>query len=298
MEQKLKLAESVNKAKARSVLHPESRSRRDRGRSAEEIKKSYKEYRERKKKIVEFEKTNTRYLALWPASDKDTNKDHTFYNMGGTSAIIYVHEIGPRIKRKPVLRHDMDNGNNDEKFRSGVCSIADLGKLTEKLAEIGIERVATKDKDLVLFKLHREYPHDEVKEMLKQEQKRIDALNRVLYSKILFPDIHREIIELKKLTPPKIKNMDKTYRQVVGMELMRSLLRLMRAYSELAHGDIEILDGAKRIMLETDMMLAEISLMNELQLWEVSFCMRIADIVNKIRQLVKGKIINKANAVD
>ena len=51
-------------------------------------------------------------------------------------------------------------------------------------------------------------------------------------------------------------------------------------------------------MLETDMMLAEISLMNELQLWEVSFCMRIAEIVNKIRQLVKGKIINKADALN
>lgn len=292
-----KLAESVNKAEVRKILNSGlGRRKNGRGRIEEEKRKSYAEYRERKLKVLEFEKTNTQYLALWPASDKDTNKECTFYNMGGTSAILYVHEIGPRIKRKPVLHHDMDIVNREEKFQSGICSISDIEKLEEKLAEIGIKRIPTKDKDLILFKLHREYPHSEIKEMLKQEQKRLDALNQVLYSKILHPDIHRQIIEMKKLIPPKVKNMNREYREVVGMELMRSLMNLIRAYSEMAHGDAEEIDCARRMLVETDMMLAEVSLLNELQLWEVSFCIRIAENINMLRQLIKGKIVNKTDA--
>lgn len=287
------MTESVNSAKARKIVHADAYNNRGRGRSEAEKRESYARYRKRKKKVLEFEKTNTRYLALWPASDKDTNKERTFYNMGGTSAIIYVHEIGPRIGRNPVLRHDMDNGNRDEKFHSGVCSIADLDKLTEKLAEIGINRVETRDQELVLFKLHRDFLHNEVKELLKQEQKRVDNLNRVIYAKVLFPDIHRQVIDLKKLIPPKVKNMDKTYREVVGMELIKSLMQLIRVYSQMVHGDIEAKDGARLMMLETDMILEEISLMNELQLWEVSFCIRVADIVTGMKNLLKGKILNK-----
>ena len=292
----------LGKAEVRKILHGgnsdgvingKEHNSRGRGRSPEEKRKSYAEYRERKKKIIEFEKTNDRYLALWPASDKDTNKEHTFYNMGGTSAIMYVQEIGPRLKRKPTLRHDMDHGNKSEKFHSGICSIADLDKLTEKLAGIGIKRAKTKDKDLVLFKLNREYPHAEVVEMLKQEQKRVDALNKVIYAKVLHPDIHKQILELKKLIPPKVKNMDKTYREVIGMELIKTLMNLTRLYSQMAHGDIDEKEGARKIMLEADMILEETSLMNELHLWEVAFCIRIADITNGLRQLVKGKILNK-----
>lgn len=54
------------------------------------------------------------------------------------------------------------------------------------------------DDDLIIFKLHREYPKEEVREMLKQEQKDLDNLNKLLYSKVLYPDIHRQMIELKK----------------------------------------------------------------------------------------------------
>lgn len=285
----------LNKSEIRKVLHGNNSvyNKRGRGRSPEERRKSYAKYRETKKRAIELERTNTKYLILWPASDKDINKEHQFYNMGGTSAIIYVHEIGPRIKRKPVLRHDMDNGNKNEKFYSGICSVADLTKLTEKLKTINIERAKIEDEDLVFFKLNREYSANEVREMLKQEQKRIDALNKVIYSKVLHPDIHKQVLELKKLIPPKIKNMDKTYRDVVGMEMIRTLMNLIRLYSQMAHGDIEEKEGAQKMMLEADMILEEISLLNELKLWEVVFCVRVADITNGMRQLLKGKILNK-----
>ena len=282
----------LNKKEVRTALHGEHNSR-GRGRSAAEKRASYSKYYENKKKAFELESRNFRHLVLWPASDKDTNKEHQFYNMGGNSAIIYVHEIGPRIKRKPTLRVDLDNG--DTKFHSGICSIQDVGAFQLKLEELGIKpiKVTKGYEDFIIFKLNREYTKAEIKEMLREQQRKLDTLNKVLYAKVMYPDIHRQILDLKKIIPSKIKNMDSVYREVVGMEMMRSLMNLIRIYSQMAHGDVDELEAGKMLLLETDMIFAEISMMNELKLWDVTACIRVADITAGARQLIKGKIINK-----
>ena len=75
----------------------------------------------------------------------DTNKKK-FYNMGGNSAVIYVHEIAPRLKRKAHLRIDMDNG--ETKYNTGICSILDIESLEKGLKEIGIkETCACEDQE-------------------------------------------------------------------------------------------------------------------------------------------------------
>lgn len=287
--------QDLNTKEVRAILH--DHNSRGRGRSPAEKRETYARYNQIKRRVLKIEKTNSRYLVLFPASDIETNEKNKFYNMGGASAIIYVHEIGPRIKRKPTLRRDMDSGNDGEKFHSGICSIADVNKLEEKLAEIGIKKVKVEDDDgLIIFKLHRDYPKEEIREMLKQEQKDLDNLNKLLYSKVLYPDIHRQVIELKKIVPAKVKNMDKTYREVIGMKMIDSLMLLVRYYSEMAHGDIDELEAGKRMMSELDMMLATISVFNELKLWDVSACARVGTIIISARQLIRGRILNKCDS--
>ena len=283
-----KATNDLNQKQVREELHT-SRSSRGRGRSEAERKQAYAKYRANKKTAIELEAKNKRYLILYPASDADVKKEK-FYTMGGISAIIYCHEIGPRIKRKPVLRRDMDNMT--EKFHSGVCSIANLNSLTEKLAQIGI-KAPTALGDLVIFKLNREYSKDEIKEMLKAEQAKLDSLNKLLYAKVLYPDIHRQIIELKRIIPAKVKNMDKTYREIIGMRMLDSLMELVRYYSLMTHDGADPKKVADKMMLSLGMILEEVSILNELKLWEVSSCIRVASIDVTLRQLLRGKILNK-----
>lgn len=67
----------------------------------------------------------------------------------------------------------MDNG--EDKFHSGICSVSDVELLEEKLSEIGIKRMETTKgyEDFIIFKLNREYSKTEIREMLKQQQKKI-----------------------------------------------------------------------------------------------------------------------------
>ncbi|MBQ9018264.1 hypothetical protein IJ117_00680 [Candidatus Saccharibacteria bacterium] len=292
--------EDLNKETLRAAMSGEldlvAYNRRGRGRSVAEKRESYRRYNENKKRVIELEENNHKYLILWPASDVDVNEETKFYNMGGNSAIIYVHEIGPRLKRKPTLRIDMDNGAGVTKFHSGVCSIADVDALTTKLAEIGIRRAASKRpglEDIIFFRLNREYPQSEIREMLKQEQKRLDNLNKILYANVLFPDIHRQILDLKRIIPSKVKNMDSTYRSIVGVKMIDTLMDVVETYSQMTHGDIDVFDGGKRLNMKLDMILAEVSMMSELKLWDVSACMRVGEITVGAKKLIKANIINK-----
>ena len=289
------MKKDLNKAEVRKVLNGEEHNSRGRGRSNAEKRAAYAKYNDNKRKAIDLESRNFQHLVLWPASDKDINEKYQFYNMGGNSAIIYVHEIGPRIKRKPTLRVDLDHGK--EKFHSGVCSIGNLPLFIEKMKEIGIKQVeSTKGyEDFVFFKLNREYSQAEIRRMLREEQKRLDALNKLLYAQVMYPDIHRLILDLKKIIPSKVKNMDSVYREVVGVRLIDALLELIKTYSQMAHGDIDELEGARKMLLDVDMILAEVSMMNELRQWDVTACIRVAEIAVRTKQLIKGKIVNKKN---
>lgn len=286
----------LNKKEVRQALHgePSRPNHRGRGRTPAEQREQYAQYRAIKKRAQKFERTNHQYLVLFPASDININKENKFYNMGWNSAIIYCYEIGPRIKRSPALRHDMDNGNHEDKSHSGVCSIASLEKLTEKLATIGIQRIKMANEDeLVFFKLSRRYEASEIREMLKSEQQRLNSLNQLLYAKVLYPDVHRQILELKRIIPAKVKNMDRIYREIIGIRIIDSLMELVNTYTQMAHGDIDEKLGAERMLLELDIMLGEISVFNELKLWEVSACSRVGAVIIGLHQLLKGRILNK-----
>ena len=135
MEEKHRL-QSVGRAEMRKILN-EGPNHRGRGRTEAEKKAAYREYYRIKKEIVEFEKKNLKFLTLFRSSDFGVNKKQ-FYIMGGNSALIYVHDIAPRIGRKrAALRTDTDNG--EHKFRTGIAVVADIEKLEERLATIGIK---------------------------------------------------------------------------------------------------------------------------------------------------------------
>lgn len=266
-------------------------NRRGRGRTAGEKREAYNKYYAMKKKVIELEERNKRYLVLWPASDADVN-ENTFYNMGGTSAIIYVHEIAPRLKRKATLRRDMEHG--EARFHSGICSVRDIDKLTELLKTLNIERLERKiDDGLIYYKLGRDYEKTEIKEMLRLEQNRLDELNRLLYSQVLHPEIHKYIIEIKRLIPAKVKNMDKGYRDLFGPQIVDNVMKLIHTYSMMAHGDLDEKEAAHMLMKYLDMLQVDVSMINELKLWEVSSCARVALIFTEMKKSIKGRILNK-----
>lgn len=274
---------------AKEILN-EKRNSRGRGRSAWEKRASYANYRRIKRDVVEMEDKNFDRLILFPASDFDTN-EKKFYKMGGNSAVIYVHELAPRLGRKNVALHtDLDSCGDDEKFPSGVCSVLDIENLEKKLAKIDVERVRTNG-PLIIFKLNREYSKSELKAMRKLEQKRLDDLNKIIFAEVLYPDIHKLIINLERLIPSKVKNMPSAFRETIGVRTLDTVFDMIEVYVAMTHGEIPPVEAGEQLNRYCIKLLTALSIIEQQKIWDVISLARIADTVKGIKQLVRGKIL-------
>ena len=291
--------EDIGKKEVRKVLnrnHDDSASynHRGRGRTKAEKRKDYAEYLKRKRIVFEAEERNFEHLVLFLASDgTNPEKKQKFYIMGGNSAIIYTQEIAPRIGRKNVnLRPDLDMG--DYTFKYGVAAIADLEQLTEKLAEIGIEKIEKASNDLIVyFKLKRRYEKSEIRELLKVREKDIKEMNRILYATVVYPDINKLVMMLKTTVYHKVKQMSREDRELLSSVILEPVLMLADAYTLMAHGEETELVAAKTMMRGLDILMDRILTLGDLQLWDVSTCARVGKMAAELRILIKGKIINK-----
>lgn len=288
------MTENINKQEVRKVLT--GQNHRGRGRTDAEKKRDYAEYRLRKKKVYEFEKSDTNHLMLFLASDgKRPDQKKKFYVMGGKSAVVYVFEIAPRIGRKSAeLRPDTDI---DDEFKFKYTAvIANLPVFVDKLKEIGIKRVPVKgveDDSIVSFELPQKYEPNDIKLMLKSYNAAVQELNNILYPKVLYPDIHKQILMLKTTVYHKTKNLQHEHRAILQDRLLDPIFALVDTYAMMTHDSMDELEAAEEILKQTAIMRERVSLMQELQLWEVSTCAKIGKILAEINMLVKGKIINK-----
>ena len=293
-----KKPEILNKQEARRVMAEEELNRkpnhRGRGRTPAEKRESYARYNERKKIVFEAEERNNEYLVLFLASDGDIpNIKKKFYNMGGNSAIIYAYDIAPRIGRKSVvLRPDLDNGYY--KFKDGMTSISDLELLTEKLAEIGIERMPIANNDLIVyFRLNRKYEKSEIKAMLKVRKDEIKAMNKILYTDVVFPDIHKQTMELRTVVYRKLLKVSRTDREVLQDWILGPVFAMSDAYTLMAHGDKEVATAGAEMVQAIDILMDRVAMLADMEFVDVTSAARMGKIAAGLKNLVVGKMVNR-----
>lgn len=285
--------EPLGKKAVRESFNP-APNHRGRGLTRIEKKREYAEYAKRKKIVYEAEKRNKNHLVLFLASDGNNPNKMRFYLMGGKSAIIYAYDIAPRIGRKtPNLRPDTDL--TEEKFKDGMCSIANLELLESKLSAIGIERVHVKGEtgEIVYYKLLHEYTDDEIKEMLKARKAEINKLNTTLFSKVLHPDIHKQILYIQKTVYHKTMNMNSVDRVALQTEILTPVFRLADEYTIMAHGGRDEYEMAVEMLNTVYVLMMRVKFLQDLELWDVVTCARVGENLAMLEVLLKGKIINK-----
>ena len=105
--------------------------------------------------------------------------------------------------------------------------------------------------------------------------------------------MHKLILELKRVIPPKVKNINREYREMFGADMIRPMRDLSLTYLRMTEGDVLPEEGAKAMLLDLSAILDTISLFNELRLWDVVTCIRISQIVIALRQAIKARILSK-----
>jgi|GEM_PF-2173000 len=284
--------ESLSKAAVRARLG-EKHNHRGRGLTDPEKKKRYAEYEKRKKVVFEIEKRNSDYLVLFLASDGilDENReggeyDETnYYVMGGNSALIYVSDIASRIGRNARLHSDDDK--SPLRFKTGVAKIKGLEKFTKALGGIGIKRVVTKSADeIVYFKLKKAYDKKELKAAVKKLKAMREENNALLYGEVLHPGLHKLVLQLRVILFHKIKATNAEYRVMLGQPMTELLLDLNKYYTEMIRGTLDDKEGLIKMRLTIDRISDMVALMQELELWDVLFVVRVAELIVKVQKTI------------
>ena len=242
------------------------------------------EFEKIKAEVFEFEKRNKSKLVAFQSKGG-------WWKMGGNSALFYYHQVAPRIGAEPKLNPDRDFYS---KFSTGIISIKDLPKLTEKLKEVGIEKV--KDAEMIkIFDLGYVTSDEEITTLKKAEGAKRKKVNQVVLPKVVLPDIHVHLMEMSQIAYNQFRNADPMQREYLAADFAKEMRDITTGFILMAKGEIECTEGLMQIksgLVKIEVML---KLAMELKIWKLDACVRFSDLLIDTNNLV-GKEIEKSAA--
>lgn len=292
-EKKANNAESISKEEVRDILN-EKHNSRGRGLTDPEKRAKYEAYEKRKKMVFELEKRNSEYLVLFLSSTGNLMEDKTagkfdkenYYIMGGNSALIYVSQIAPKIGRQAKLHSDDDN--SETRFRTGIAKVRGIENLTKALQGIGVERVDTRSMDeVVYFKLNESYTQKELERAIKELKAMKKEANELLQPKVVYPGFNQKaFIRLRTDLLRKIATLRHEYYILLAPQMTSMLMEMKWEYLKIVRGTIDEKEGLKRIQMLLDRLSDAVAMLQELDIWDVLFVIRTAEMIVKIQKNV------------
>lgn len=206
--------------------------------------------------------------------------------MGGQSALFYKYIVGPRLKKKPVIRKDNDLRH---KFKYGVVAVHWGDKFMKDIATIGLS-VKRIDYGIIIAEMERSYTTKEIEEMRNLEKTEQDKLKKMIMPEKNYPDLYGLIRQLTRILPPKIKKMDVTYREVIGNRMLGILIELVEIYFQMANGRMPVNTAQEEMLRQIDNMTALIAIIDENQLMDLIMRTRMGETLVDIRLTIKRRL--------
>lgn len=242
-----------------------------------------KEYYNGKIIALSLEEKNNSKLILFPSL---AGMDDEWYKMGGKSALFYKYFVGPRLKRKPVIRKDSDLRH---RFRKGVVSVHWGERFIQDVQALGY-KVQRLDYGIIVVQLDRVYSDKEIDEMLAKEREDGERVKRIVLPKENMPDLYGLIRELMRLLPPKIKKMDGAYRETLGNGLLYVVMDFTKVYFRMANGRMNRVEAREKMLGYMDDMAAYLTIVDEANLFDLVTRTRMGEILVDIRMTIKRRL--------
>ena len=246
-------------------------------------KDKHREYYNGKVIALSLEEKNRSRLILYPSLSG--TKDE-WYKMGGQSALFYKYIVGPRLKKKPVIRKDNDLKH---RFKHGIVSVHWGEKFMNDVKTIGLDAKKI-DYGIIVVEMEREYTANEILEMRKREQVDAEKVKKIIMPKKNFPDIYGLIRQLAQILPPKIKKMDGVYREAFGMGMLKDVASLTKIYFKMANGRISEELAREKMFLEIDNITAVLAIADENQLFDLVTRTKIGETLVDLKVVIKKRL--------
>lgn len=242
-----------------------------------------KVYYEAKCFVLAKEKDNRRYVYLYPSigGEKDG-----WYKVGGKSLLFYKNLLASRLGREAKIRDDTDKMH---KFHGGIASVRWGDKLMIEAEGLGY--VARKiEYDVIVIDLKKEYADVEIKTMIDAVRAERDRVKKMVRPKANYPEIMMAMNKLIQVLPSKVKKLDKSYREILGKELLEPMTEMVKIYFRFANGRMEKRDAKLEMLERTDDLMAMVHVMDESGMLDITARTKLGENVIVIRKEIEERL--------
>lgn len=247
----------------------------------------YAVYRKRKLHAQFLETTNNDKIVVFPSVDAP------WYKIGWNSALFYAYDIGLIVCKKkswPVVRKDTDM---ETRSPEGIVFVKDIDKLVKRLKIANITKYEVTKDGLYIFELNKEYTKSEIKEFKNTYHRKNDELFDMIAIAKPNPELRGLIVQAIKTIFPKCKKMPALYANSVGIEMINAVIRMNRAYFDLANKRITSKTCFIEIVKAANDVLADLTIISENDMWSPIEFIEVGGIMADIKMAV-ARIIKKA----
>ena len=280
---KEKTDDDLSSVKLRGMLY-ELTAGREMDEGDKNATKEYRDYYNGKVLTIALEDNNKSRIIAFPSVGE---RGKEWYKLGGNSALFYKYYIAPRLKRNPTFRNDSDLRH---RFKYGIITVHWGEHLINALRELKYE-VKVIDYDIIVCELGREFTEREIDEMRKREKADQEKVKRMITPKYNYPDIYGHLCALARELPPKVKKMDAAYRETIGNDTLRILMKLFRDYFKITNGRMPMEGSAQILLAHVDELAAMLAIIDENKLLDMAMRIRmgttLVDLKNSIHRRLK-----------
>lgn len=255
--------------------------------AVDEVEKSLtlseKTYYEAKCYCLAKEKTNCRYVYLFPSVGKEVDG---WYKVGGRSLLFYKNLLAPRLGREAKLRDDHDRIH---RFDKGIVSVRWGNKLMAEAVSLGYSAKRI-EYDIIMIDLNKDYSEAEIRTMAEAIKRERNKVKKMVKPKANYPSIVVAINKLIQVLPSKVKKLDKSYREVWSAQLLSPLIELTKIYFRFANGRMEQKDAKLEMLSRVDDLGAMIYMMDEAGMLDITARTRLGENVCGIRQEIEENL--------
>lgn len=253
---------------------------------------SRKQAREYKARAVEFEKTNRRFIFIFPC-----NGDLGWYELGDMSALIYSQIV---CKPKGIKVYLQDDGDSYyDQFELGRIRTLHLDTLERRIAESGLFTEKVEKGDLLYFTLKKPLSRAQCEVLRADEAARQADINRIVEVADVDAKLHQILLEV-------ISRMrGACSRQMDGLSMASNGRRIMDLCADIQLKYYDICDAPRKTNATMLKMWREMRKMLNLLVQEVDVAVgmriwkrhKIVSVVEKIIEAEKRVDSNIARLV-
>ena len=242
-------------------------------------------YAKRKAHVMLLEEFNDDSIIVFKSIDEPWHK------IGWNSALIYAYDVAIRACKKkdlPTIRKDTDH---EVRSPDGIIFLRSLKKFINRLRDIGIMDYEEMPDGIYIFKVKKKYTKTEIKEFRNLKYQSGDELLSMSAEKRVYPELRGLIVKATATILPKCKKIHNFYQMTLGKHVADAISDMNYAYFDLANRRGEKKDHLVRIVESANLVLADLTMLQELGLWHpiemVEAGSLMVDIKASIRRLTK-----------